>query len=112
MSTSVCRYTPPLLPGVVSWYATPSPPLSKFSASIFPGMAAGEPEKGDSPGDGDGVEGALGDVGVGTLADAMVIAPRLKPALSTSRVSTCRPAVSETGSVTVVHVCQAPVAGI
>ena len=46
MSTSVLRAWPPLLPGVVSWYATPSPPASKRSAAIRPGKAAGDPEYG------------------------------------------------------------------
>jgi len=46
MSTSVWRYCDPALPAVVSWYATPSPPLSKFSASIKPGMGAAVPPNG------------------------------------------------------------------
>ena len=43
MSTSVERYCPPLLPAVVSLYATPYPPVSKFSASIVPGTDAATP---------------------------------------------------------------------
>src|SRR5262249_41163924 len=80
---------------------TPSPPLSKFSASIVPGIAAGVPVYGESP-----------EPPVDPPADATVIAPRLKPALSTRTVRTCWPAVRVTGSVTVVHACQLPVAGM
>ena len=46
MSTSVLRACPPLLPDEVSWYATPSPPLSNVSALTCPGKGAGEPEYG------------------------------------------------------------------
>src|SRR5438105_15777567 len=46
MSTPSVRKVLPLLPAIVSWYATPSPPLSYFSASIRPGMAIGVPEYG------------------------------------------------------------------
>src|SRR5689334_16466464 len=50
MSTSVfVRYTPPLLPAVVSNHATFWPPSSKFSASIVPGTAAGVPLNGVLP---------------------------------------------------------------
>jgi hypothetical protein len=43
-STPVDRYTPPELPAVVSWYATPSAPLSKFAAAIVPGTGTAVPE--------------------------------------------------------------------
>src|SRR5215831_401923 len=50
MSTPVDRYAPPRLFGPLSWYATPSPPLSKSSAWIVPGTGAGDPENGvDAP---------------------------------------------------------------
>src|SRR6266550_637574 len=42
-STSVDRYAPPLLPPVVSWYSTPSPPLSKFAARTIPGIGNAVP---------------------------------------------------------------------
>src|SRR6185312_3995616 len=49
MSTSLDRNAPPELPGVVSWYATPSPPLSNFAACTTPGSAADVPEYGVEP---------------------------------------------------------------
>src|SRR5215470_11724022 len=100
MSTSVVRYAPPLLPAVVSWYATPSPPLSKFAASTRPGIATGVPLNGASPPD---------DVGpaVFTTTALMLTAP-----VSKSSVICCTPAPSVTGTATLVHACQPPVVGI
>src|SRR5438093_742973 len=46
MSTSVDRNAPPLLPALLSWYATPSPPSLKFSAWTVPGIDHGVPPKG------------------------------------------------------------------
>ena len=51
MSTSVVRYCPPPLPVVVSTYATPGPPSSKFSAWIVPGRATAVPPNGVRPED-------------------------------------------------------------
>src|SRR5256885_16334262 len=60
MSTSLLRYAAPALPALVSWYATPSPPLSKFSACTMPGSDAGVPPKGVPPYDGGGGGGGRG----------------------------------------------------
>src|ERR1043165_9415556 len=104
MSTSVDRYAPVLLPCVVSWYATPSPPLSKFSACIVPGRAIGVPVYGVEV-DGLGVDDA-----------AKVIAPKLPtppvaPTESMTTRTTCTPAASVTVFVRLRHTCHPPVSG-
>src|SRR4029079_789873 len=53
-TSSPVRYWPPALPATLSWYATPSPPLSKFSASMVPGMTNGVPRWGVDVGGGGG----------------------------------------------------------
>src|SRR5436190_17376123 len=101
MSTLVDRYCPPALPDDVSWNATPSPPLSKFSACTVPGIAAGVPEYG------------VGDaVPPPPLPPATTVTESmLKPAVSAVSVICCVPAPSVIGTDTVVQFCQPPVAG-
>src|SRR5262249_60787389 len=98
MSTSVLRYCPPELPAVVSWYAMPSPPLSKFSALSVPGTIAGAPVKGVDP----------------TIDSRtqfkLPIAP-IGPTASNTIRMIGGPADRATGADTVVHVCQPPVLG-
>src|SRR5262252_1063925 len=103
MSTSVARYAPPLLPDVVSWYATPSPPLSKFAASTSPGTAAGVPVNGaNAPVPADDAEPS---------PEPTTTVLMLKPAVSKRSVICCMPAPSVTGTTTLVHDCQSPVMG-
>ena len=96
----VARYAPPALPGVASWNATPSPPLSKLATAIFPGIGAAVPVYG----------GALG-VGVNSIDVMLPTAPD-DPALSITSRAICRPALSVTAAVTLCHACHDPVAGI
>src|SRR5258706_1499740 len=100
MSTFVVRYCPPVLPLVVSWYATPSLPLSKSSASIVPGIMAGEPLKGPL------------DTGGGADADVMRAYWKFIPPVSNSSVICWTPAPSVAVRDTVVQFCHPPVAGI
>src|SRR5438067_1971562 len=102
MSTSVARYCPSVLPLVVSKYATPCPPSSKFSASIKPGTAHGVPPNGVLPGGGGGGGGGAADV----VSRNQFKSPAPPPDATASRTtrSTRTPAVS--GTPVVVTVCQ------
>src|SRR5258707_1186250 len=78
----------------------PSPPLSKFSASIVPGRLIGVP-----------VYGVVVDGGgAGVFAAAFIYRKFIQP-VSNVRVITWRPAPSVTGTVTVDQFCQPPVDG-
>src|SRR5690242_16375341 len=113
MSTSVARYTPPLLPADVSKYETFWPPLSKFSASIVPGTGHGVPPNGVLP---DGGGGGGGGGGVEPFNDNrnQLNPPTAPPdpiASNDTRSTRC-PAVSGMPVVViVVHASHAPVFG-
>src|SRR5215467_987492 len=99
MSTSVLRTAPPLLPGVVSWYATPSPPLSNVSAWIVPGSAIAVP-----------LYGVDIDALVNRTQSRLPTAP--EPALSKTTRMIWAPPDSVTFVDTVVQDCHPPVLGI
>src|SRR5262249_8596263 len=100
ISTSVGRYCPPRLPGLVSKYAIDWPPSSKFSASIVPGSETTTPTNGVAPPD--------------RLSSSRftLATPPVDPLTSKTSRSRWLPALSGTvppGAA--VHVCQPPVFG-
>ena len=94
-----------MLPDVVSWYAAPSSPVSKFSASTRPGSLAAEPPKGVVAG------GEATATVVSWKASMLPTAPDPTAVSNTRRIG-WTPAASVTVLEIGCQFCQPPVFGM